>query len=109
MLTTTPAHVPVKSRHGADGQQQVQQGLGRVGQQVVLLQQVVQRGHLLACQHVHHSDVPHGVAGQEPVREQANHPAGSEHKTQKLGLAFNPEKLTFLRSLMCKFDHCRSR
>lgn len=41
---------------------------------MILLQQVGQRGQLLARQHVHDDDVPHGVTGQEAVREEPDDP-----------------------------------
>lgn len=66
--------LPVEGGHGADGQQQVEQTLGGVGQAVVLLQQVGQSGEVLARQHVHHHHVPHGEARQEAVAVQTQHP-----------------------------------
>lgn len=75
----TNMHAPVEGGYGADGEQQVEQGLGRIGQWVVLVQQIGQRGHLLACQHIHHYDVPHSITCQETVREQTDHPAEDEH------------------------------
>lgn len=67
--------LPVEGGHRADGQQHVEQGLGGVRQAVVLLQQVGQSGELLPGQHVHHHHVPHGVARQEAVAIQTEHPA----------------------------------
>lgn len=75
LLASHMMKIPVESRHSADGQQQVQQRLGGVGQRVVLLQQVGQCGHLLTCQHVHNNNVPHSVARQEAVTEQTDDPA----------------------------------
>lgn len=66
--------LPVEGGHGADGQQQVEQTLGGVGQAVVLPQQVAQSGEVLARQHVHHHHVPHGEARQEAVAVQPQHP-----------------------------------
>lgn len=81
---------PVECGHSADGQQQVEQRLSRVGQRVVLLQQVVQRGHLLAGQHVHDDDVPHRVASQEPMREQTDRPASRRQMTVFMCLIYRP-------------------
>lgn len=73
----TPTHSPVEGRHAADGQQQVEQALGRLGQGPVLLQQVAQRAELLTGQLVENHRVPDGKTSQEAMREEAHHPADS--------------------------------
>lgn len=72
---------PVKCRHSADGQHQVEQRLSWVGQRMVLLQQIGQRSHLFTRQHIHNSNIPHRVAGKESMRKKTNHSAREKHKT----------------------------
>lgn len=72
---------PVEGRHGADGQQQVEQRLGWVGQWMVLLQQVGQCCHLVTRQHVHNGYIPHRVASQEAMRKQTDHSVGEKQRS----------------------------
>lgn len=52
---------------------------------MVLLQQVGQSGEVLPGQHVHHHHIPHGVARQEAVTIQTEHPAPDSEEKRQLG------------------------
>lgn len=83
------ADSPVEGGHSADGQQHVEQRLGRVRQVVVLLQQVGQSSEVLPSEHVHHHHIPHRVTGQEAMTVQTEHPeTQAEQETTLLFLIY---------------------
>lgn len=65
---------PVEGGDGTESQQQVEQGLGRAGQRVVLLGKASQAAEPLPGQDIHHNAVPDSIASQEALCKEAHHP-----------------------------------